>query len=93
METNLATEITVPSVFHGEYHEVMALADERLANMINPSISGEVVIDHTTMYVMNNLYKLNFGSVDIVNIFSNVDGGRKTKECIPESDVLVYFFK
>jgi len=54
--------------------------------MINPSIAGEVAIDHTTMYVMNNLFKLNFGSVDIVNIFSNVDGSRKTKERIPESD-------
>jgi len=54
--------------------------------MINPSIAGEVVIDHTTMYVMNNLFKLNFGTVDIVNIFSNVDGSRKTKERIPESD-------
>ena len=47
--------------------------------MINPSISGEVVMDHTTMYVLNNLYTLNFGSVDIVNIFSNLDGSRKTK--------------
>ena len=54
--------------------------------MINPSIAAEVLIDHTTMYVMNNLFKLNFGAVDIVNIFSNVDGSRKTKERIPESD-------
>ena len=54
--------------------------------MINPSIAAEVLIDHTTMYVINNLFKLNFGVVDIVNIFSNVDGSRKIKECIPESD-------
>lgn len=54
--------------------------------MINPSIATEVLIDHTTMYVMNNLFKLNFGTVDIVNIFSNVDGSRKTKTCIPESE-------
>lgn len=54
--------------------------------MINPSIAGEVSIDHTTMYVIYNLFELDFGSVDIVNIFSNVDGSRKTKERIPESD-------
>ncbi len=52
--------------------------------MINPSIATEVLIDHTTMYVMNNLSKLNFGAVDIVNIFSNVDGSRATKDILPE---------
>ncbi len=54
--------------------------------MINPSIAGEVSMDHTTMYVINNLFELDFGSVDIVNIFPNVDGSRKTKECISEND-------
>jgi len=54
--------------------------------MINPSTAGEVAIDYTTLYVINNLYDLDFGSVDIVNIFSNVDGSRRTKESIPEHE-------
>jgi len=46
--------------------------------MINPSTAGEVAIDYTTLYVINNLYDLDFGSVEIVNLFSNVDGNRRT---------------
>lgn len=41
--------------------------------MINPSSADGMVIDHTTMYVINNLSKLDFGSVDIVNMFSKID--------------------
>ncbi len=48
--------------------------------MINPSVAGEVFIDHTTMYVMNNLFRLDFGGVDVVNLFSNVSGSRSVKE-------------
>jgi hypothetical protein len=54
--------------------------------MINPSTAAEVFIDHTTMYVINNLFKLDVGAVDIVNLFPNVDGSRKTKGSIPEVD-------
>lgn len=47
--------------------------------MVNPSYADGMLIDPTTMYVMNNLAKLDFGSVDIVNIFSTVDGRRSVK--------------
>ncbi|WP_237714811.1 DUF1643 domain-containing protein [Pelosinus fermentans] len=57
-----------------------------LVIMINPSTAAEVFIDHTTMYVINNLSKLDFGAVDIVNLFPNIDGSRKTKGSIPEVD-------
>lgn len=40
--------------------------------MINPSTAQEIVTDHTTMFVINNLSKLEYGSVDIVNMFSKV---------------------
>lgn len=39
--------------------------------MINPSTAAEIFIDHTTMYVINNLFKLDVGAVDIVNLFPN----------------------
>ena len=38
--------------------------------MINPSAADNIVMDHTTMFVVNNLARLGFGSVDIVNMFS-----------------------
>jgi hypothetical protein len=60
--------------------------DKAMVVMINPSLAGEILMDHTTMYVINNLVRLDFGSVDIVNIFSNVDGSRKARESILESD-------
>lgn len=48
--------------------------------MISPSISNEIVIDHTTMFVINNLSKLEYGSVDIVNIFTDVGGSRAVRD-------------
>lgn len=48
--------------------------------MISPSISDEIVIDHTTMFVINNLSKLEYGSVDIVNIFTDVRGSRAVRD-------------
>lgn len=38
--------------------------------MINPSSANEVEIDHTTMNVINNLNRLEYGAVDITNLFS-----------------------
>ena len=38
--------------------------------MKNPSIADTVSLDATTINVINNLVKLNFGSVDIVNLYS-----------------------
>lgn len=52
--------------------------------MINPSSADELLIDHTTMYVVNNLSKIGFGSVDIVNIFSKIDTKISTKEGLEE---------
>lgn len=40
--------------------------------MINPSTAEEIVIDHTTMFVVNNVSKLGYGNVDILNMFSKV---------------------
>ncbi len=48
--------------------------------MINPSSADEVLIDHTTMYVVNNLSKIGFGSADMVNIFSKIDTKISTKD-------------
>ncbi|SHH84017.1 hypothetical protein SAMN02745135_02356 [Caloranaerobacter azorensis DSM 13643] len=52
--------------------------------MINPSSADSMVIDHTTMYVINNLSKLDFGSVDIVNMFSKIDIRLSSRQSIEE---------
>lgn len=38
--------------------------------MINPSTADEMEMDMTTMNVINNLNRLDYGAVDIVNLFS-----------------------
>ena len=40
--------------------------------MTNPSSAGEVVLDLTTLYTINNLVALDYGAVDIVNIYPKV---------------------
>jgi len=52
--------------------------------MINPSSADSMLIDHTTMYVINNLSKLDFGSVDIVNMFSKIEVRLNLKQRIEE---------
>ena len=40
--------------------------------MINPNSADTLSMDMTTMLVLNNLYKLGFGSVNIVNLYSRI---------------------
>ncbi len=40
--------------------------------MINPSSAGEIILDLTTLYTINNLVALDYGAVDIVNIYPKV---------------------
>lgn len=45
--------------------------------MMRPSTANEIEMDYTTMYVVNNLNSLGYGSVNIVNIFSSLGVGTK----------------
>ena len=40
--------------------------------MINPNSADTLSCDTTTMLVLNNLYKLDFGSVEILNLYSRI---------------------
>ncbi len=40
--------------------------------MTNPSSAGEVALDLTTLYTINNLVALDYGAVDIVNIYPKI---------------------
>lgn len=39
-----------------------------------PSDAGELILDLTSMLVVNNLVRLDYGSVDILNLYSNING-------------------
>ena len=41
--------------------------------MLNPAIANAVTMDLTTMYIINNISKLGYGGVEIVNIFSKLN--------------------
>lgn len=47
--------------------------------MKNAGLADEIVQDQTTMYVMNNLSKLGYGSVVIMNLFTSLEGNDKNE--------------
>ncbi|GAE26245.1 hypothetical protein JCM9140_2284 [Halalkalibacter wakoensis JCM 9140] len=55
-----------------------------LVIMKNAGQADEIVQDHTTMNVINNLNKLGYGVVDIVNLFPTIEG-KETKESVTEN--------
>ncbi len=54
--------------------------------MIYPSTSTGVTVDHTTMFVLQNLERLNYGGVYIVNLFSSLSG-KNVKTDIDEENM------
>jgi hypothetical protein len=40
--------------------------------MTNPSSADMLTMDYTTLYIMNNIVKLDFGAIDIVNLTSKM---------------------
>lgn len=52
--------------------------------MKNAGQADEIVQDQTTMYVIDNLSKLEYGIVDIVNLFPSIEGD-ETKESVIEN--------
>jgi len=40
--------------------------------MTNPSTADMLTMDYTTLYIMNNVVKLDFGAIDIVNLTSKM---------------------
>ncbi|GLI56408.1 DUF1643 domain-containing protein [Propionigenium maris DSM 9537] len=46
--------------------------DRACVLMINPSDADGIVVDLTTQLVINNLSKLDYGSVDILNLYSMI---------------------
>lgn len=55
-----------------------------LVIMKNTGQADEIVQDQTTMYVINNLSKLEYGAGDIVNLFTTIEGN-ETQESVIEN--------
>lgn len=55
--------------------------------MVSPSYADGMLVDPTTMYVLNNLYRMDFGAAEIVNIFSAVDGKKSMKNEIEQGNL------
>lgn len=53
--------------------------------MLYPSSADTVTVDHTTMFVLHNLERLDYGSVNIVNLFSSMNGKRSTSDIDDEN--------
>lgn len=55
--------------------------------MVSPSYADGMLVDPTTMYVLNNLYRMDFGSAEIVNLFSAVDGRKSMKDEVEQDNL------
>ena len=52
--------------------------------MTNPSTADISMLDYTTLYIINNLVRLDFGAVDIVNLVSKTTTKLQVKEDIAD---------
>lgn len=53
-----------------------------LVLMKNAGQADDIVLDQTTMYVVNNLVKLDYGSVIIMNLFPSIEGDDSNESVI-----------
>lgn len=53
---------------------------EAMVLMLSPSVADTVSVDRTTMLVLENLKRLNYGKVSIVNLFSALNSKRTESE-------------
>lgn len=53
---------------------------EAMVLMLSPSVADTVSVDRTTMLVLENLERLHYGKVSIVNLFSALNGKRTENE-------------
>lgn len=58
---------------------------EAMVLMLSPSVADTVSVDRTTMLVLENLERLHYGKVSIVNLFSAISGKRTKNELDDEN--------
>lgn len=86
-KSTIKTEVTYDAEMKNKYlirKEWDKNKRKALVIMKNAGQADEIVQDQTTMYVINNLCKLEYGVVDIANLFPSIDGD-DTKESVIEN--------
>ncbi|MCM3116320.1 DUF1643 domain-containing protein [Neobacillus sp. MER 74] len=76
-ESLIKTEVTYDDEMKNKYlirKEWDKNKKKALVIMKNAGQADEIVQDQTTMYVINNLSKLEYGVVNIVNLFPSIEG-------------------
>lgn len=58
---------------------------EAMVLMLSPSVANTVSVDRTTILVLENLERLHYGKVSIVNLFSALNGKRTESELDDEN--------
>jgi len=87
LKSILKTEVTYDDEMKNKYvvkKEWDKAKRKALILMKNAGQTDEIIQDQTTMYVMNNLAKLDYGSVIIMNLFSSLEG-KDTNESATEN--------
>lgn len=78
MEIQKSTLVTEVHYSEDKYHRYLVYKEwdsslkKATVIMLNPSLANAVTMDMTTMYIINNISRLGYGSVEIVNIFSKL---------------------
>lgn len=86
-KSTVKTEVTYDDEMKNKYlirKEWDKNKKKALVIMKNAGQANEIVQDQTTMYVINNLSKLDYGVVEIANLFSTIEG-TETKESVVEN--------
>lgn len=76
-KSTIKTEVTYDEEMKNKYlirKEWDKNRKKALVIMKNAGQADEIVQDQTTMYVINNLSKLDYGVVEIANLFSTIEG-------------------
>ncbi|MGE7913245.1 DUF1643 domain-containing protein [Lysinibacillus xylanilyticus] len=87
LKSILKTEVTYDDEMKNRYlvkKEWDKNKGKALILMKNAGQADEIVLDQTTMYVINNLAKLDYGSVIIMNLFPSLEG-KETNESATEN--------
>ncbi|MDZ4476840.1 DUF1643 domain-containing protein [Bacillus cereus] len=86
-KSTMKTEVTYDDGMKNKYlirKEWDKNKKKALVIMKNAGHADEIMQDQTTMYVINNLSKLDYGVVEIANLFSTIEGA-ETKESVVEN--------
>lgn len=85
LKSTLKTEVVFDDALANKYivkKEWDKSKKSALVIMKSAGDTNEIVQDHTTMYVINNLAKLDYGSAVIMNLFPTIEGANTNESAV-----------